>query len=189
MRTATQGNVRSPRHKQHIDNHTHMHTQRHRHQNKTHRKTHYTTKHIPDTQTHRALGCGRKQNVDTHTHTHTYTYIHTHTHIHIHMKRHTQKSTKHITLQRDTSPHSISHTRCRYPAVSAAQADGMLMIGAPTAARIPTASTTLAVTSGKKYMSLNIVTPHRIISAAARRVPTRTNSSPTNLPSTGVVCV
>jgi hypothetical protein len=47
----------------------------------------------------------------------------------------------------------------------------------PTTALIPISLATYATSSSKKYMSLNVVVPDRIISTAASCVPSRTVSS------------
>ena len=58
----------------------------------------------------------------------------------------------------------------------------------PSTARIPASRATSPATSGKKYISLKQVVPPRSISAAARRVPARTNPSSTKRASAGQTC-
>ncbi len=65
---------------------------------------------------------------------------------------------------------------------------GKSRIGENSTARRPASMATRAVVSGKKYMSAKQVVPERIISAAARRVPSRTKASLIHCPSAGQMC-
>mmetsp|Transcript_77752 Transcript_77752/g.204164 ORF Transcript_77752/g.204164 Transcript_77752/m.204164 type:complete len:308 (-) Transcript_77752:216-1139(-) len=65
--------------------------------------------------------------------------------------------------------------------------EGKSMAIMPMAARIPDLATTSQTASGNQYMSLNVVTPPRIISTMASSAASRTNSGLTNLNSNGQI--